>query len=49
LIQSLPTAAQVNIFILFTGKDLKETALINEKIQIAFEKLSERLNNKKSN
>jgi ribonuclease P protein component len=46
LLALIPEKKQLNVFILFVGKDLIETSLIPEKMQLILEKLGNSFQNK---
>lgn len=46
LLELLPEKKQVNVFILFIGKDINETALITEKMPTILQKLGRSFQNK---
>jgi ribonuclease P protein component len=46
LLEMLPEKKQLNVFILFVGKELSETSLIPEKMPLILEKLGNSFQNK---
>ena len=46
LIELIPEKKQLNAFVLFIGKDMSETALIPDKMQLVLDKLANSIQNK---